>query len=164
MAVNGLDKVACLVNPRDQVGDNRRTGLALVAGDAGEDGLAVIVAAVEADDVAVAVVLHLDLGVNAQQQCAHGLRRLRCGGLCCLNGGSLVSGGGDRRAAAAGQGGEGQGGSQDGAEQSGKGTVFHFVHLLLISLVFDRCFCLHLQITKTGKEKRGRGYLFSKNF
>ena len=138
MAVDGGVKVAAGVDLVHQLTDDGGAGLALIAGVGGQDGLSVVIEAVEGHHVARIVVVHLDLRVDAQQHGAHAA----VGGLLDRGGGAAGAAGGRRRAGAAaagGQGGQGQGSGQGQPKQLGSEVLFHLIHLRKYSLFCVLC-------------------------
>ena len=139
MAVDGGIEVAAGVDLIHQLADDGGAGPALIAGVGGQDGLPVVVEAIEGHHVARLVVVHLDLRVDAQQHGAHA-----CGG--ALRGGGEGGALGVRArlerggaASAGGQGGQGQGSGQGQSKQLGSEVLFHLIHLRKYSLFCVLC-------------------------
>ena len=65
MAVDRRVKIPAVVHPGDQFPGDGLAGLPHITGVAGEDGVAVVVEAVQAQDVPAVVILHFDFRVDA---------------------------------------------------------------------------------------------------
>ena len=128
MAAHGGVKVTIIIDLIHQLTDHSGTGLALIAGVAGQHRLAVLVPGVQGHHIAPVVIVHLDLRVHAEKYGANAAAVL------LLERGGLTGGLGDGRrsgAVPAGrQGGQGQGSSQGQGKPFGVEVLFHLFHLL----------------------------------